>query len=128
MSELEKARCNRYQEIDYNKLIEELRVSYSDYANYMAECYRTGAKPGMKEGTAPAINTLGALNCFLNSTQFDSRELPLVVAGIGILLDNLTSFMDDSDKATADALRMGLARCITAVNVRFTERSKTEDA
>lgn len=119
MTELEKARSNRYREIDYNKLIEELGASFNDHANHMEECCRTGTKPGRKSAVEPTINTLAALNCFLNSTRFDGRQLPLVVAGIGLLLDNLSDHMDARDKVIADTIQKCLAPGITSVNVSF---------
>lgn len=119
MTELEKARSNRYGEIDYNKLIEELHVSYSDYAKRMEESCRTGAKLGQREALAPTVNTLVALNCFVNATKCDYREIPFVVAGIGILLDLLSNYMDDTDKAAAIAIRESLACSITSVNTSF---------
>lgn len=119
MSELEKARSNRYGEIDYNKLVEELHVSYSDYAKRMEESCRTGVKLGQQEALAPTLNTLCAINCFVNASKCDYRELPFIVAGIGILLDLLSNYLDDTDKEAADTIREVLAPSITSVNTSF---------
>ena len=128
MSELEKARSNRHWEIDYNKLIEELRVSYSACAKSMEESDRTGVKPREKDLLEPTVNTLCALNCFLNSIGFDGRELPLAVAGVGTLLELLSNYLDSEEKAVAYMIRMRIAPSITSANVSFMKPRKPDDA
>jgi hypothetical protein len=119
MTELEKDRSNRYHDIDFNKLVDELKESYESLCEMSKDRYISDQKISVKELIDPTINTLFALNCFLNRTEMDILALPFIVAAIGILHDSLSNYLDKSVKSLADNTRKIIDPAITTVNTSF---------
>lgn len=119
MTELEKALINRCHDIDFNKLVDELKESYESFCEMSKDRYISDQKISDKELIDPTINTLFALNCFLNRTEMNILALPFIVAAIGILHDSLSNYLDKSGKALADNTRKIIEPAIKTVNISF---------
>lgn len=118
MTELEKARANRFAEIDFNKLAAELSKDFEAHSSTLSTRIRD-----LKQDPAtvlnPAVNIVFALNSFINALQIDELNIVFVVGGIHVLLETLYAQMDEVDKRGAEAIKDIILPGVTSVNMSY---------
>ena len=117
MTELEKAQNNRANEIDFNKLAEELHNELLLYSRRMVLHIHTGTKPTPNELLSPTINILSSLNAFLNRVGIDFKVAHCVLASIELLKNCRSIMLDDEDKELAGIIVNALTPAITTIDM-----------
>ena len=116
MTEIEKARNNRADEIDLNKLAEELHNELLLYSRRMVIHVHTGTNPTPNELLSPTINILLSLNAFLNRVGIDFKIAHCVLASIELLKNCRSAPLDDEAKELARMIVDALAPAITTID------------
>lgn len=117
MTELEKAKNNRSNEIDFNRLANELHDAIQLYNEKMEHTFRTGGtRPSMEETLSPAIMILSSLNAFINRIGVDLRIAPHVIASIELLKNCRSMTLNDNAKDCAREIVKVLAPSITTID------------
>ena len=118
MTELEKARNNRANEIDFNKLVKELHDELESHSRRMEHYVRTGGTvPNLNELLSPTISMLSSMNAFLNRIGIDFRSASQVLASIELLKNCRSAMLDDEQKDCAREIAKALAPAITTIDM-----------
>lgn len=127
MTELEKAKCGKYEEIDFNALAREMAA---ENAAYTELCLRCAKAPGgisknvkMKDHLEVGGRAVLALNAFLQAVGVHDGVVPQYVAALRNLAEimlNLTDHLGNRTQAEglADAFTEILRDSLTTVTVR----------
>ncbi len=132
MTELEKARNNLRSDIDFNKLVEELRASYEDNERIMCERKKDGFESFMDLPKhvvmAPAVNTLVVFNSVLGAARITNRNQIMIIAAVGVLKDVLLTACGDDERNMVEIAQRLLANGVSTIHTRIPVPPKDEDS
>ena len=124
MTELEKVKQPLAQEVDFNKLVNELHDKCSSYTRQMLQHNLNDTVPPPQEALAPTLDILQSLNCFLNHIRVDDKLAFMMVAAVEILKDTLEMCIEDEAKEMKNLLVNIITPSIRAVNVSAIQAMK----
>jgi len=119
MTELEKARANRFAEIDFNKLAAELSKDFESLHDIVKNNTFSTLRQTPATVLNPTVNVVLALNNFINALRIEGRDIPLVVGGILVLLETIYVQMDEQEKLVAEAIKNIIMPGVTSVNMSY---------
>lgn len=107
MTELEKAKCGRYEAIDLNALAEEVRANNYDYVD---TCCRAAQKSpdefkkiGINGHLQPAANMMKAVTALLMKAEIRDVLIPQYMAALSYMATSLANLTKDPERTTRHA-------------------------
>lgn len=114
MTELEKARANRFDEIDYNKLIEEMseiNKQYEQEINPHGKTLEEFRKIGKETIMRPAVDAMFVFNAIMNCIHINDVSAPFILAGL-----DMTKSLFQANLSKHDIETMNIVKQILEIN------------
>lgn len=122
MTELEKAKCGRYEAIDLNVLAEEIRVENYDYMDTCRRAAKTSReefkKLSMNVHMKPADNMMYAVTALLAKANIKDGLIPQYMAALYYVATTIANVTNDPERTTrhAEMFKQLLTECTMMVH------------
>ena len=117
MTELEKVHKQLVDDIDFNKLAEEMSAEMDKYTFNMLINSKKGQLPPPDEAFIPVVNTAQAVNAFLNRVGLNKMWLFMIVAGLELVTSSLEAQLSEEEKELKKTAVKVVSPATTTVDV-----------